>query len=166
MISTSNSDSMSSPKEPFEFNCDHLIKFCQQFPKSPPNEKSKSVLETKLKDLDSRWSKVDSLYEKVMLTHDTSITPKYKEEAIKKFDECVNAYYLCTSQILDLIKLIRLESPRVHAEDKTLQYAPPEAPENSNSYSNCIKLPPCDTEVFYVVTNSGLLFVICSRQCT
>lgn len=91
--------------------------------------------------------KVDNSYEKVMLSHCSSITTVYKEEAMTKFNECVNAYYHCTSQILDLLKLIRLECSRLPLPDEPLRYSQPQTPTFSNN--NCIKLPPCDTEVFY-----------------
>ncbi|KAI8116931.1 hypothetical protein CVS40_11101 [Lucilia cuprina] len=152
MTSTSNTKSTSAPKERFVFDCDHLLQFCDRFNRTPIEEQSESFLEVKLKDLDARWVKVEASYEGVMLASDNSIKPEFKEEAKTNFNACVDAYYLCTSQILDLIKATRLNSSNVEGFEAAARYSIPNQPLTQNfapdNSSNCIKLPHCDTEIF------------------
>ncbi|XP_046811695.1 uncharacterized protein LOC124421028 [Lucilia cuprina] len=128
MTSTSNTKSTSAPKERFVFDCDHLLQFCDRFNRTPIEEQSESVLEVKLKDLDARWVKVEASYEGVMLASDNSIKPEFKEEAKTNFNACVDAYYLCTSQILDLIKATRLDSSNVAGFEAAARYSIPNQP--------------------------------------
>ncbi|XP_065365565.1 uncharacterized protein LOC135958596 [Calliphora vicina] len=133
--SESRSEANSSPKE-----------------RTPVEEQSESVLEVKLKDLESRWAKVDSSYERVMLAHDDVAKPEFKDASKKNFDACVDAYYLCISQILDLMKAVHSDTSNVPGFEATARYSLPQQALTQNfvsgNASNCIKLPPCDTEVF------------------
>ncbi|XP_065362021.1 uncharacterized protein LOC135955595 [Calliphora vicina] len=152
MTSTSQKNSNPSPKEQFVFDCGHMLQFCERFNRAPIEDQTESVLEVKLKDLDTRWNKVEASYEKVILAQDELVKPEFKEEAKTNFDVCVDAYYHCISQILNLMKAFRMDNSNVQGFDTSARYSlPPQAitqnmaPDNSN---NCIKLPPCDTEVF------------------
>ncbi|XP_046808641.1 uncharacterized protein LOC124420309 [Lucilia cuprina] len=138
-----------SPKERFVFECDHLLQFCQRFNSTAVEDQTESLLEVKLKDIDSRWTKVEASYENVMLAQEDLVPPEFKEQAKTNFDACVDAYYTCISQMLDLQKAFRIDAAsHIQGIEAVTRYSLP--PQNlvSENPNNCIKLPPCDTEVF------------------
>lgn len=143
---------MSSPKERFVFDCDHLLQFCDKFHKTKPEEQTEFVLEVKLKDLDARWGKVETSYEMVMLASDSVATPEFKQTSKVNFDACVEAYYLCTSQILDLMKADRMKTPLAQGYDASARYSIPAqttAPSLPVQYHQShVRVPVCDAPVF------------------
>ena len=64
-MATSRSEPNSSPKTSVIFNCDYFIQFCQRFQQTPTEKQSETVLKVKLK---SKWGKLDSFHEKIMLS--------------------------------------------------------------------------------------------------
>lgn len=55
-------------KEQFLFDCGHLLQFCEQLSNSSDEEPNESILEVKIKELDSRWARLNTTYQKVMLS--------------------------------------------------------------------------------------------------
>ena len=107
-----NSTSTRHPlREQFVFNCDHLLQFCTKFNSSPVKHQTDSILDVKLKDLESRWTEVETSYKKVMLTSEDTISSEFKQEARTNFDACMDGYYHSTSQIMNLMKVSRLGAP-------------------------------------------------------
>ncbi|XP_037827650.1 uncharacterized protein LOC119615720 [Lucilia sericata] len=149
---TSNDLTGSPSKDCFLFNCEHLLHFCDLFNRTEVEDQTESVLEIKLKDLETRWTNLDVSYKNVMLSQSDTVDSEFKVQAKGQYDACVSAYYHCSSQIMDLIKVSHIETPNMPVFQSTSRYSIPAlalrqdiTPNNS---SDCIKLPPCDTEVF------------------
>ena len=79
MSTSSRTEANSSPRDSFLFNCDQLTQFCQRFQQTQTDELSEFLLEAKLKHLDSIWTKLESAYEKLMLSHDGTLTLEVKK---------------------------------------------------------------------------------------
>lgn len=144
----------------FLYDCNYLVEFCNKFEKSIGTEQSDSLLEIKIKDLDSRWAKVELSYGKLMLASEKEVSSEFKESAKQSFDSTLDTYYLCMSQIIDTIKtqntlprtsLTSQPLPQSVSQDPnicaSLQFQP--LPQSFPQEPNiCIKVPPCDTEIF------------------
>lgn len=146
--STSENAFSESQKDIFLFDCEHLLQFCHKIKNGAIEEPNESILEVKLKELDSRWARLDTTYQKVMLSQDGSVEAEFKNQARGEFDTCSDAYLQCTSQIVELLKVSRLESSQLPNLQSTSRYSVPFQNYMPDNSSNCIKLPPCDTEVF------------------
>lgn len=164
--SSSNCSTKSSLiHDKFLFDCDHLLNFCTNFEKCDVRDQTDSVLEVKLDDLENRWKKLQADYESLVLSPESFNTKDFKESARINFNVCSEAYYETRSQILDILKI----SGGLNANNVTLRHS--SVPKNSNNIHSiqtssqtnlhnspeiqnpdlstiCIKVPPCDTEIF------------------
>ncbi|XP_059221109.1 uncharacterized protein LOC131995877 [Stomoxys calcitrans] len=136
----------------FLFDCDHLISFCTQFEQSDISDQTDSVLEVKLEDLESRWQRLQATYEGVMLSPRSSNTRDFRENAKINFNASSEAYYTARSQILDILRIASGNTRQSTRHSLIPSYIPQQQyiPQNTSlEVSNsCIKVPPCDTEIF------------------
>ncbi|XP_075157629.1 uncharacterized protein LOC142230895 [Haematobia irritans] len=136
--------------ERFLFSYNHLIGFCETFDTIDLENQTDSSLEVRLDDLDRRWSKLQLVYEELSLSPDSSISKQSKGNARINFDNCAEAYYGTRSKIIDILRI----SGALNSQNVTLRRrtTPRDSYENDRHFSDnssvCIKVPPCDTEVF------------------
>ncbi|XP_075150812.1 uncharacterized protein LOC142224919 [Haematobia irritans] len=134
----------------FLFAYNHLIAFCSTYDNIDIRDQTDSSLEVRLTDLDRRWEKLQVIYEDLHLSPDFSNTRQSQENARVNFDNCAEAYYATRSKIIDILRISgipnsenvtfrRISARRDPVENNTF------IPDNSTV---CIKVPPCDTEVF------------------
>ncbi|XP_046801098.1 uncharacterized protein LOC111682254 isoform X1 [Lucilia cuprina] len=132
-------------QDKFMFDSDHLLSFCSNFSNSEIQDQTDSMLETKLEDLENRWTKLEISYERLMLAPISTASKDLKDSAKVNFNACSETFHTCRSNIMDMLKINRI-TPTSHnitsRMSLPLQAYPPQ-----NSSVN-IKLPPCDTEVF------------------
>ncbi|XP_073821478.1 uncharacterized protein [Musca autumnalis] len=144
--SNSNVVAQSSPElDVFLFECDHLVNFCQQFDQSDITDQTDSVLQVKLCDLEQRWVNLQKAYRNIMLSPKSSNVKEFKENAKINFNATSEAYYTAKSQIEDILRM-----SAAHNQQNNGQNVPPASLHQSSlDNSNiCIKVPPCDTEIF------------------
>lgn len=122
-------------KERFAFDTQHLTMFCTQM--QDVETHLESLLDIQLRDLDSRWNKVEKSYESLMLSSEDA---ELKSTVQGQYDQCVSAYYLTVSQIMN--KLEQAKSNNNSRENSS------NASQNVSDSFAYIKVPPCDTEVF------------------
>ncbi|XP_059223173.1 uncharacterized protein LOC131996978 [Stomoxys calcitrans] len=138
--------------EKFLFDCDHLISFCTAFEKVDVTDQTDSLLEVKLDDLEVRWKKLQIDYESLMLSPETTNTKDFKENAKVNFNVTSEAYYETRSQIVDILKISGGADSRTMSTRNSLApqhlFQTSSSAHVSDTYSSCIKVPPCDTEVF------------------
>ncbi|XP_075158166.1 uncharacterized protein LOC142231444 [Haematobia irritans] len=135
--------------EKFAFICNQLTDFCSDFENADITDQTDSLLEVKLDDLIDRWRKVQQEYENLMLSPESVVSKELKQNAKVNLNICSEAYYDTRSQILDVLRMSINTAPRRNSRLTLLPERNSE-PRNSNSNSSevCIKVPPCDTEVF------------------
>ncbi|XP_065368746.1 uncharacterized protein LOC135961178 [Calliphora vicina] len=137
-----------SYKDYFKFDCEHLLQYCGKVNESRREDQNESILEARLKEIDARWTNVDTSYQKVMLSQDDVIDAEFKNQAREEFDACNDAYVQSTSQIFEILKSIRLDTVQMPMFQSTSRHSVPNQNPMSDNSSICIKLPPCDTEIF------------------
>ncbi|XP_065356304.1 uncharacterized protein LOC135950702 [Calliphora vicina] len=137
-----------SYKDYFKFDCEHLLQYCGKVNESRREDQNESILEARLKEIDARWTNVDTSYQKVMLSQDDVIDAEFKNQAREEFDACNDAYVQSTSQIFEILKIIRLDTVQMPMFQSTSRQSVPNQNPMSDNSSICIKLPPCDTEIF------------------
>ncbi|XP_036346960.1 uncharacterized protein LOC118756296, partial [Rhagoletis pomonella] len=132
----------------FLFDSNNIITFCEHFEKEDPEDHTDTLLEIKLEDLNARWERLQLSYRKVCLTDEKYVPTDFKEEAGNKFQLCTDGFYICKSHILDQLKLVQGSSSN---PANTSQQA--NLTRHSMSFVDnaipCIKVPPCDTQIFY-----------------
>lgn len=127
--------------EQFIFNSDNLVVFCSKYGNANQEDQSDTLLEVKLQELDKKWYKFEMCYENVIIAPETDISAKFKESARSKFGTCSDAYMLCRSQLLDMLKVIRSNAA-------PLENITSDTDNVATSSGAFLKLPPCDTEIF------------------
>ncbi|XP_037811673.1 uncharacterized protein LOC119603636 [Lucilia sericata] len=137
-----------SYKDYFRFDCEHLLQYCGKVNESQTEDQNESILEARLKEIEARWAKVDTSYQKVMLSQDDTIDIEFKNQARDAFDSCTEAYVQTTSQVVEFLKSMRLDTVQMPMFQSTSRPSIPYQNQMNDSSSICIKLPPCDTEIF------------------
>lgn len=139
------------PLEKLLFNCDHLIMFCSNFENLNVHDRTDSLLDFRLEDLEDRWKKMQGSYECLMLSPEQTNSRDFKENARVNINACSDAYYVARSNILDIL---RISTPSRFANSR-LSLPPPAQPQMHPTVQNVqtdnsvyIKVPPCDTEIF------------------
>ncbi|XP_075160007.1 uncharacterized protein LOC142233105 [Haematobia irritans] len=133
--------------EKFAFICNQLTDFCSDFENSDIADQSDTLLEVKLEDLGDRWQKVQSEYETLMLSPEANVSKELKQNAKVNFNICSVAYYETRAQILDVVRMSVNTAPRRTTRLSVFNERQPE-PQTLNNSEVCIKVPPCDTEIF------------------
>ncbi|XP_075159812.1 uncharacterized protein LOC142232963 [Haematobia irritans] len=149
-MSDGNSAKPSPIYEKFAFTCNQLTDFCSVFENSDIADQTDSLLEVKLEDLVERWRKVQAEYELLMLSPESNVSKEFKQNAKVNFNICSEAYYDTRAQILDVLRININTAPR-RADRSTFFADTASEPHNTSTtrYSDvCIKVPPCDTEIF------------------
>ncbi|XP_075170155.1 uncharacterized protein LOC142242472, partial [Haematobia irritans] len=132
--------------EDFIFDSDDLVTFCADFEKS--GVLTDTLLEVTLQDLHDRWSTVQKSYRRLCTTDLANLknedTEKRRllESAREKYANCTKQFHKCKSEILDAQKA--LIAPTNFSSNHNFE----ESHAQDKSFS-CIKVPPCDTEIFY-----------------
>lgn len=141
---------LTSIRDKFVFDCDHLAMFCTNNEKANVDEQTDIMLEVKLEDLDNRWRRLQDTYKKLMLTADSANTKDFRETIKINFKTSSEAYYVARSQIIDLMRLYGNYRPnddrgrRTSIGPQTVIQTQSRA-DTSNIF---IKGPPCVTENF------------------
>ncbi|XP_075162826.1 uncharacterized protein LOC142235455 [Haematobia irritans] len=138
----------------FLFDCDQLIILCSAIEKLNVLEQTESLLQVRVEDLEQRWRKVQTSYETVMLSPASDVPKTLKDKASVNYNVCLETYYVAKSRLVDLMKVGASPNPRNEAS--RLAISPNDLPSPRQSLSDqytdysgiCIKVPPCDTEVF------------------
>lgn len=73
-----------------------------------------------LNDLETRWGKVETSYEKLMLANDEEVKKEFKQSAVENFNASADTYYLCRSQLFDRMRTITLSTLSPSAENSAL----------------------------------------------
>ncbi|XP_075170131.1 uncharacterized protein LOC142242439, partial [Haematobia irritans] len=149
-LSTISGTKPSPTYERFLFAYKHLIGFCSAFDTVDIQNQTDSSLEVRMEDLDRRWNKLQIIYEDLLLSPDLANAQQSKENATVNFDHCAEAYYGTRSKIIDILRISGVpNSQNITFRRRT---NPRDTQENNNQFSDnssvCIKVPPCDTEVF------------------
>ncbi|XP_037826401.1 uncharacterized protein LOC119614330, partial [Lucilia sericata] len=129
---------MTSLNTRFAFDAKNLISFCKKCDSQDILSQSEALIDLKLKDLDTRWSKVEKSYEDLMLSDQSE---EVKTTAQEQYDSCVDMYYLTVSKLLDVIKTSRDSIARASIDSAPLNTS-------NDRLSTGLKLPPCDTQIF------------------
>ncbi|XP_059217729.1 uncharacterized protein LOC131994830 [Stomoxys calcitrans] len=127
--------------EEFIFDSDNLITFSASFGDTPVEDLSDSRLEVALQELNDRWTILQKTYRTLCISKDSNSDEGLLQSARKKFVKCTSDFQSCKARILDLQKT--LINPYNSSSSPVL-----ESPIMDNSVP-CIKVPPCDTEIFY-----------------
>lgn len=144
-ISAKSITQTSPEHDVFLFECDHLINFCEQFDQSDITDQTDSVLQVKLNDLEQRWLNLQNAYKNVMLSPKSANVKDFKENAKINFNASSEAYYTARSQIEDILRI----SGAQNHQGARQSVLPINLPQSSLDNSPiCIKVPPCDTEIF------------------
>lgn len=124
----------------FLFDVDNLLTFCSDFDNLPADTLTDSILDVNLTDLNDRWATLCDSYKTCRIERESKSKKETLESIKTKFSICTQAFHKCKAKIIDMQKanFVPLVAPQV---DQALQ--------NSDNFSGCIKVPPCDTEVFY-----------------
>lgn len=134
----SSSTKPSSMHDKFKFRCDHVINFCTAFGATDVTDQTDSVLKIKLDDLECRYKQLQTDYENLMLSPESTNTKDFKENAKLNFNVASEAYYETRSQLTDILKISESGKPTHSSLNSQV----------SNNSNISIKVPPCDTEVF------------------
>ncbi|XP_075163178.1 uncharacterized protein LOC142235804 [Haematobia irritans] len=133
--------------EKFAFICNQVTEFCSNFESLDIADQTDSLLEVKLDDLEGRWGKVQGEYENLMLCSESIVSNELKQNAKVNFNICAEAYYETRAQISDILRISINTAPRRTARLTLNPYRISET-QNVNTSEVCIKVPPCDTEIF------------------
>lgn len=125
----------------FTFDSDNLVTFCAQFDATSGEELTDSLLEVILQDLNDRWTNVQKSYRELFITKDKKLTNEEKDTVRAKYATCTKNFHTCKSKIFDLQKSLFTPSPNIVPKSLTETQSP--------DTFNCIKVPACDTEIFY-----------------
>ncbi|XP_065368962.1 uncharacterized protein LOC135961390 [Calliphora vicina] len=123
----------------FAFDAKTLISLCKKNADQDLSNQADALLDIRMKDIDSRWEKVEKSYEELMLSE---LSEEIKATAQEQYDSCVDIYYLTISKILNLVKPTKISIEARESIGPTLPNPP-----NSN-FNSGLKLPPCDTQIF------------------
>ncbi|XP_075159324.1 uncharacterized protein LOC142232403 [Haematobia irritans] len=133
--------------EKFAFICNQLTDFCSDFESSEIGDQTNTVLEVKLEDLGDRWQKVQVEYETLMISPESNVSNEVKQNAKLNFSICSESYYETRARILDILRMSVNTAPRRTTRFSSFSDRLSE-PQPLNNSEVCIKVPPCDTEVF------------------
>ena len=140
MIKSENSSLKMSMEGTFIFASDEVVKFCTRFNNSKPELQAPSLLQVKLEDLTARWERLEASYEKLMTTNPEELEVGFQQSASNKYESATDNFHSSKALILELI------------EEKGKPLANSTLGEKSmvkEGIINSIKVPPCDTEVFF-----------------
>ncbi|XP_059223054.1 uncharacterized protein LOC131996886 [Stomoxys calcitrans] len=124
--------------EDFTFYSDDLVIFCSEFDNLAKTEITDSMLEVNLHDLNHRWSEVQRSYKELLINKKGDLDQKSLEAARGKYSTCTKSFHNCKANIFDL--------------QKTFVASPISSSFIANDIPAtdlAIKVPPCDTELFY-----------------
>ena len=124
----------------FIFASDEVVKFCTRFKDTKPEQSAPSLIHVKLDDLTGRWERLESIYEKLMTTSPDEFEKGFQESASSKYENVTDNFHSCKAYMLDL--LASKEKPHEDSFNKERSFV-------NEGLLNSIKVPPCDTEVFF-----------------
>ena len=124
----------------FIFASDEVVKFCNKFNMSKPELQTSTLLKVKLEDLTARWERLEAIYEKLMTTNPEEIQEGFQKSASSKYETATDNFHNCKATIMELVisKEKPIETISHGEEDKSLF-----------KEGISIKVPACDTEIFY-----------------
>ncbi|XP_075167412.1 uncharacterized protein LOC142239506 [Haematobia irritans] len=120
----------------FIFDSDNLVTFCANFGDIRAEDLSDSRLEIALQELDERWAALQKSYKQLCLSTDPKTEQGILESSREKYSKCTHDFLSCKSKILDAQKALITPSTTL-IENQVSSSIP------------CLKVPPCDTEIFY-----------------
>lgn len=126
----------------FIFDSDDLVTFCSEFDNSSFEELTDSLLEVNLQDLNDRWGQTQKSYRALCSVKDEDVDREFIESARGKFTACTRSFHKCKAKIMDLQKSLVVPHASLSGDGN----------QDFNSFDqsfDCIKVPPCDTELFY-----------------
>lgn len=125
----------------FTFDSDDLVIYCADFDKRACDDLTDSMLEVALQDLHERWANVQKSY-RAFCTRKCEKADTDELDSVRgKYATCTKDFHRCKSKILDCLKAL-VPPPSSSPTEHILGTQHPDT-------INCIKVPPCDTEIFY-----------------
>ncbi|XP_075162851.1 uncharacterized protein LOC142235484 [Haematobia irritans] len=151
--SSSGTRSSSQIESKFFFECDHIRMFCTNLQRHDIVDHTDSLLEVKLEDLDNRWNRLQGAFEELMIVSETDGCVEVVTKAQSDYTSSSEAYYSARASIMDILRLTQAS----HHPNVTLRRSRPTTGSLDSRFlshpvndgvDNCIKVPPCDTEIF------------------
>lgn len=118
---------------------DNFTDYCTRFRSTSLQDHTEAALKLKDKNIEIFWSRVQNAYDVVVETDEQELPKDFKSVAFGKYRTCLIAYEETKAQIGDQLQLKELSNPAPQVETQ-----PPQESSGMN-----LKVPPCDTEVFY-----------------
>ncbi len=130
---------------------DSLIRYCTRFSSSPIQENSESVLEIKKDNLDNFWKRLQAAYDAIVESDDSDLPENFKSSAYAKYENCLDQFEETKAMIFDQLKLIKAIAPTPHQRVEL-----PQVQSHETSSGIHLKVPTCDTEIYYFLVTSWI----------